>query len=199
MHASIRHILGFFIQFGGFGLVLLAIGDDSFLFLPVGTDLLLVILAARHHDQLALYAVSAAAGSTIGVLLLDLVCRRGGEKGLRRMVRPGLLRFLKRQMEQRAALALAVACLAPPPFPFGASIAAASALQYPRRRLLTLVFAARIVRYALVGWAAASFGRRVLRVAGSAEFEWIMGGFIAFCLAGSVISVVRWVRLGNSA
>jgi membrane protein YqaA with SNARE-associated domain len=195
---SIRHVLAFFLQFGGFGLLFLAIADDSFLFLPVGSDLLMVLLVARHHDQLPVYVLAAATGSTIGVLLLDLVCRKGGEEGLKRLVQPKLLGYLKQQMEKRAAAALIVSCLAPPPFPFGASIAAASALQYPRARLLVLVFIARTARFALVGWSAIYFGRRILRIASSAEFLWFMGGFIAICVIGSVVSIIHWVRIGRS-
>ena len=71
-------------------------------------------------------------------------------------------------------------------------------MQYPRPRLLTLVLAARTVRYSLIGWAAIYFGRRILRIADTAEFEWIMGGFIAFCVIGSVASIIQWVRVGNS-
>ncbi len=197
MHASIHHVLSFFVHLGAFGLFLLAVGDDSFLFLPVGTDLLLVVLAARHHSQLPVYAVTTAAGSTIGILLLDLVCRNAGEKGLRRIVKPKLLAYLNGKMERHATIALVIACLAPPPFPFGASIAVASALQYPRPRLLGLVFVVRVARYALVGWAAVYFGRGILRIASSADFEWAMGAFIALCVVGSAVSIVSWVRLGN--
>jgi membrane protein YqaA with SNARE-associated domain len=184
VNLSIRHLLAFFLQFGPFGLVLLAIADDSFLFLPVGTDLLTVLLVARHPDRLLLCALAAAVGSTIGVFLLDLVCR--------------LLDYLKQRMEKHAAALLVVSCLAPPPFPFGASIAAASALQYPRPRLLALVFIARTVRFSLVGWAAIYFGRRILRIASSAEFMWLMGGFIALCVIGSTLSIAHWVRIGRS-
>jgi len=195
---SIRHLLSFFLQFGWFGILLLAIADDSFLFLPVGSDLLTVILVARHHDQLPFYVLAAATGSTIGVFLLDLVCRKGGEEGLKRLVKPKLLDYLKQQMKKRAAVALVISCLAPPPFPFGASIAAASAFQYPRLRLLMLVFVARAVRYSLVGWTAIYFGRRILRIADSAEFMWFMGGFIALCVIGSTVSIIHWVRIGRS-
>ncbi len=198
MSLSIRHLLAFFVQFGWFGIVLLAIADDSFLFLPVGTDLLTVILVARHHDQLPVYVLAAATGSTIGVFLLDLVCRKGGEEGLKRLVKPKLLDYLKRQMEKHAAVALIISCLAPPPFPFGASIAAASAFQYPRLRLLVLVFIARAVRFSLVAWSAVYFGRRILRIADSVEFMWFMGGFIALCVIGSTISIIHWVRIGRS-
>ena len=151
MHPSVRAVLHFFIQYGIFGLLLLTIADDSFLFLPVGGDLLMVILVAKNHARLPLYAFAGALGSTIGVFFLDLVCRKGGEAGLKRVVKPKLHVYLKRQMEQRAAVAVIVTAISPPPFPFGAVIAVASALQYPRVRLLGLVFVTRIVRFALIG------------------------------------------------
>ncbi|HSR06939.1 MAG TPA: hypothetical protein VLM42_07305 [Bryobacteraceae bacterium] len=199
MSVTIRHVLAFFLQYGVLGLVLLAVADDSFLFLPIGSDLLTVVLVARNHAGLALYALAAAAGSTVGVFLLDLVCRNLGEAGLRRIVKPKLLDSLKHQMQRRAAAMLVVSCLAPPPFPFGATIAAASALQYPRPRLLVVVFLARLARFALVGWSAIYFGRHILRIANSTEFLWFMGIFITFCLIGSVLSIIHWVRIGRSA
>src|SRR5580698_2855652 len=165
MTPAMRHVLGFFLNYGVFGLLLLTIADDSFLFLPVGGDLLMVLLVARHHGNFLIYVLAGAVGSTIGVFLLDLVCRNGGEAGLRRVVKPRLHNYLKGKMERHAAVALVIACLAPPPFPFGAAVAVASALQYPRPRLLTVVFLARIVRFSLVGWAAIYFGRHILRIA----------------------------------
>lgn len=174
--------------------MLLTIADDSFLFLPVGGDLLMVLLVARNHGHLPIYVVGAAAGSTIGVFLLDLVCRKGGEEGLKRFVKPRLHDYLKQKMERHAAVALVVSCLAPPPFPFGATIAVASALQYPRPRLLTVVFLSRAVRFGLVGWAAIYFGRGILRMVDTTGFEWFMGGFIAVCVIGSTVEIIHWVR-----
>lgn len=194
MNPSLRHILQFFIHLGPFGLVLLTIADDSFLFLPIGGDLLMVLLVARNHGALPVCILAAAAGSTIGVFLLDLVCRNGGEAGLKRMVKPRLHDYLKEKMERNAGIALVVSCLAPPPFPFGAAIAVASALQYPRPRLLGVVFVSRMARFALVGWSAIYFGRHILRIANSPGFLWFMGGFIAFCVVGSTLSVVQWIR-----
>ena len=59
MTPTIRHVLVFFLQFGSLGLFLLGIADDSFLFLPVGVDLLMVILVARHPGQFAFYVAAA--------------------------------------------------------------------------------------------------------------------------------------------
>lgn len=199
MNPSLRHILQFFIHLGPFGLVLLTIADDSFLFLPIGGDLLMVLLVARNHGAFPVCVAAAAVGSTIGVFLLDLVCRKGGEAGLNRFVKPRLRDYLKAQMERRAAIVLVVSCLAPPPFPFGAAIAVASALQYPKPHLLGVVFISRLARFALVGWSAIYFGRHILRITNSPGFLWFMGGFIAFCLVGSTLSVVQWVRRGKQA
>jgi len=195
---SIRHLLAYFLQLGAFGILFVSIADDSFLFLPIGSDLLTVILVARYPQWLALYVVAGAAGSAIGVFFLDLVCRKGGEAGLKYLVKPKLLEYLKDKIEKHAAAAVIVTCLAPPPFPFGAAIAVASAFQYPRVRLLSLVFVARTVRYSLIAWAAIYFGRRILRIANSNEFLWFMGFFIAFCLIGSIASIIHWVRIGRS-
>jgi membrane protein YqaA with SNARE-associated domain len=195
---TIRHFLAFFLQYGALGLFFLGVADDSFLFLPVGVDLLMVILTARHPTELAYYIAGAAAGSVVGVFLLDLVCRKIGEEGLKKIIKPRRLTYLKNKIEKHGNAVLIIACLAPPPFPFGAFVAAASAFQFPRPRLLTLVLVARAVRYALVGWAALHFGRRIIRIADSSEFLWIMGVFIGVCLIVSVISAIRWFRIARA-
>ena len=173
---------------------MLSVADDSFLFLPVGADLLTVILVARRHAEYPIYVLAAAAGSTIGVFFLDLACRKGGEEGLKRLVKPDRFAQIKQRMERNAATMLVISCLAPPPFPFSAYIAAASAFQYPRQRLLGIVFVSRGVRFALVGLAAIYFGRGILRIASSPEFVWTIGIFIAICLIGSIFSVLQWIR-----
>src|SRR6266853_2772233 len=101
-------------------------------------------------------------------------------------------------MQQHSGIALIIACLAPPPFPFTAIVAAASALQYPRLHLLGVVFCARVVRFSLIGLAAIWLNREILRIANSLEFAWFMEGFTALCVIGSVASIIRWVRLSRS-
>jgi membrane protein YqaA with SNARE-associated domain len=153
-----------------------------------------VILTVRDHAHLPLYVVSAAIGSTLGVWLLDVVCRKGGEEGLKRMMRPRRLAYFKRRMSKQAAVAIGLACLAPPPFPFTVVIASASAFAYPRPRLLGLVFIARAIRFTIIGWLAIRFGRDILRIARAPETTWIMVGFIVLCILGSAFQVMQWVR-----
>jgi membrane protein YqaA with SNARE-associated domain len=190
----LRHLLAWLLKLGIFGPLLLGVADSSFLFLPFGNDLLVVILAARNPARLPFLVLTAAVGSTIGVLLLDAVCRKGGEEGLKKMMNPRRLEYFKRRMANRAAIAIGLACLAPPPFPFTLVIASASAFAYPRQRLLGWVFVTRAVRFTIVGLLAIRYGRDILRIARTPETTWIMLGFIALCIIGSVFQVMQWIR-----
>jgi membrane protein YqaA with SNARE-associated domain len=194
MRGSVQLGLVWLLELGVFGPLILGIADSSFLFLPFGNDLLIVILTARDHSGLPLYVATAAIGSTLGVVLLDAVCRKGGEEGLKRMMKPARLAYFKRRMTSQAGIAIATACLAPPPFPFTLVIASASAFEYPRVRLLSLVLIARSIRFTIIGLLAIRFGRQILRIAKSPQTEWIMLGFIGLCAIGSAFQVAQWVR-----
>jgi membrane protein YqaA with SNARE-associated domain len=186
----VRHLL----ELGLLGLVLMGVADSSFLVLPFGNDLLVVLLVARDHARVAEYVPTAAFGSLLGVMLVDLICRKRGEPGLMHMMSRKRFKFLKDKVGRRAAVAIAVACLAPPPFPFTPVIAAASAFQYPRPRLLGMVFVSRLVRYSLVAWAAIQWGTQIIRIAKSKEFVWTMIAFIVVCAVASTLSVTKWMR-----
>ena len=194
VHAFFRPLLIGFLHLGTLGLLLLGILDSSFFFLPFGNDLLLVVLIARYKQHLPVYVLSAALGSMLGVLFLDLVCRRGGRQGLEKMMTRKQFDYVEKKMARSAGFAIAIACLAPPPFPFTILIAAASAFQYPRSRLLGIVLAGRMVRFTLVGLLALRFGRHILRITRSEEFFWFMNGFILFCAIGSAIQIARWIQ-----
>jgi len=194
MNSQLHHLLSAMMHLGIFGPVLLGILDSSFFFFPFGNDLLVVLLVSRDHQKLYSYVPAAAVGSALGVFLLDMVARKGGEQGLQKLMKPKRFDWLKKKIGERAAFAIVVACIAPPPFPFTAAVAAASALQYPKARLLTFVFVARCIRFVLVGIAAIWFGTRILVIAKSTGFQWFLAGFIILCVLGSVISVRRWIR-----
>ncbi len=110
------------------------------------------------------------------------------------MMKPGRLEYFKRHMTSRAGIAIGVACLAPPPFPFTLVIASASAFGYPRARLLGLVFVTRSIRFMIVGLLAVHFGRQIVSIAQAPLTTWIMVGFIALCFLGSAFQVAQWIR-----
>lgn len=188
------------VKFGGPGLLVLGILDSSFLFAPLGNDLLVVAMTARAHSvgRMLYYAAMSAAGSVLGCLLVDVVLRNAGEHGLERHLPKRRLEYVKRKVSGSAAWALVVASIAPPPFPFTPFIMAAAALQYPRGRMLAVVGVARMVRFTVLGALALWFGPRILRWAENPVLQDCLIGLIVVCTAGSVISVYGWIRRSRS-
>lgn len=182
----------FLAQLGGFGLLLLGIMDSSFLFVPLGNDLLMLVLTAREPHRIALYALLAAAGSTCGSALVDWISRKGGEEGLQRLLPKKRIEAIQVRVRNNAGYALALGALMPPPFPFTAVVAVAAALQYPRRKLLTILAAARYLRFALIGLLGISFGRSVLDAAQHPAVQYSIIGLVVISVIGSVLSLYGW-------
>jgi membrane protein YqaA with SNARE-associated domain len=187
--------LRYFLKLGGVGLFIMGILDSSFLFLPFGNDLLLILMVASNRDSLIwiAYVLMSAAGSVVGVLLVDLVMRKMGEEGLERFVKPEKVKRLKSKMEKKAGWAVFTATLIPPPFPFTAVVLTASALQTPRKNILLGVFAGRLLRFTGEALLALYFGRRLLRIMESDVIDYLVYGFIAVAVIGSIFSVRKWV------
>lgn len=187
-------LFGFLFRIGYFGPLLMGILDSSFLILPFGNDLMVVALVAQHRQGTPWYVLSAAVGSTLGVLALALVGRKLGEQGLRKIAGDRRYEKLSARIGNRAGLAVAIGALAPPPFPFTTVIAAVAALNYPLWRMLGINFFARLVRFTILALLALKFGSSVMSIAKSAPFKWAMSGFIVACLVASVFSIWKWLQ-----
>ena len=96
---------------GVFGLFLLSALDSSFLVLPFGNDLLLIALVSSNRGSLVwlVYVVVSAIGSVVGVLIVDLLMRKMGEKGLERFVSQKRVEKLKQKLENKAGITVFIA------------------------------------------------------------------------------------------
>ncbi len=189
-------LLAFFWKMGGFGLLALGVLDSSFLFAPLGTDILVVSMTASHHSvgRMLYYAAMSTIGSVLGCLLVDWALRSAGEHGLEKHLPRRRLDYVKRKVSGSAGWALALASIAPPPFPFTPFIMAAAALQYPRKRLLSIVGAARMVRFTGIGVLALFFGKRILKWAENDVVQGFLVALVILCIIGSVVSVIGWIK-----
>lgn len=187
-------LLRFFRRLGVFGIFLFSVLDSSFLVLPFGNDLLLIGLTSSDRNGLTwiAYTIAAATGSVLGALLVDLPMRTTGEKGLQRFVSNRRIEKLKRKIEDKGGVTVLLATLLPPPFPFTPVVMTASALQYPRARLLGIVFGGRLVRYTIEAILALYFGRKLIRYINSDVFAYFVYGLIAFAVVASLVSIPKW-------
>ena len=193
-----RWILHLFRRLGVFGLLLLSALDSSFLVLPFGNDLLLIALVSAHRNSFIwiVYVLVSAIGSVIGVLIVDLLMRKAGEKGLERFVSPRRLEKLKAKLENKAAVTVFIATLIPPPFPFTPAVMTASALQTPRRTLLMAVFFGRLLRFGIEAVLALYFGRQVIAFINSDVVTYLVYGIIAVGIVLSTLSIIKWLKRG---
>jgi membrane protein YqaA with SNARE-associated domain len=193
-------LFAFVLKFGGVGLLVLGILDSSFLFAPWGNDLLVVALTTQHPNMtnMLYYAAMSTVGSVLGCVLIDVTLRPLGAKGLEKHLSARRLKRVQTKIRDNAGLALAVASLVPPPFPFTAFVMAAAALQYPRKLLLAVVGVTRMVRFTLLGLLALRFGESILRWSKNPVVQGFLIVLIIICTVGSVVSVYGWIRRTRS-
>ena len=183
-------------RLGMLGVFLMGIADSSFLFFPFGNDLLLISLVAEDPEGLAWvgYVLAAAAGSVIGVAIVDAIMRKVGEEGVENFVGERTLKRLRRRLENRAWMAVFVGTILPPPFPFTALVMTASALQTPRPKLFAAVFVGRLARFTIWALLARRFGTQIVSWLESDVVEYAMWGLLALVVVGTAFSLRKWLR-----
>jgi membrane protein YqaA with SNARE-associated domain len=198
MHGILESFARFFFSLGGVGLLLLGILDSSFLFMPLGNDLLVIALTAAHGPRMLYYVAMATAGSVIGVAITHWASAKGGQKGIEGERKSRQVAYIERKVQEHGAIAIATAALMPPPFPFTPFIIVAAALQYPRRKMLLIVAGCRAARFAIEGSLALVYGRRIIQLAQSPAVQIFILVLVAISIAGSAWSIFTWVRKGRT-
>ncbi|HEX6717794.1 MAG TPA: VTT domain-containing protein [Pyrinomonadaceae bacterium] len=191
-----RWVLRIFMRMGLLGLFFMSALDSSFLVLPFGNDLLLIALVSSNRGSWGwiAYVIVSAIGSVVGVLIVDLIMRKTGEKGLQRFVSERQIEKLKSKLENKAGATVFVATLIPPPFPFTPAVMTASALQSPRGKLLAAVFLGRLLRFGIEAVLALYFGRQVLAFINSDAVTYIVYGLVGIAIVLSTLSLIKWLK-----
>jgi membrane protein YqaA with SNARE-associated domain len=195
----LQHIAGGLARLGAAGLFFLSIADSSFLTLPLGNDLLVIVLSAGRPAHALWYATVACAGSVIGCAITGFATRKGEGRlerrmGQKRLISIKRLSFIKYEVDQRVGWLLAIACLMPPPFPFTPFVAGAAAFGYPRKKLLGIVAAARMARFAAESELGVHYGWRVISFTQTPMFVDLISVLIGLAILGSSLSIYHWLR-----
>ena len=194
--STTRLVLRTMLRLGMPGLFLMSALDSSFLVLPFGNDLLLIALVSANRESLIwiAYVLVSAAGSVVGVFVIDLLMRKAGEKGLERFVKPKKLERLKQKLENKLGITVFVATVLPPPFPFTPVIMTASALQCSRQKLLIAVVVGRLLRYTTEAILALYFGRQLISYLNSDVVTYFVYAMVAAAIVLSTLSLLRWFK-----
>jgi membrane protein YqaA with SNARE-associated domain len=180
---------------GGLGAMIMAIGDSSFLSIPEGNDLLIVILATGGSwSHMAYYVSMTIVGSIIGCLLLYSVGRKGGSPMLRRKFSQQNIKRAEGLFEKYGLFTVLIPSILPPPMPFKIFVLSAGVFRLKTWEFLTAVVIGRTIRYSMWGILAVLYGNSVklfmqqnLNIIGKVLFG-------AFALAIAAAFIVYYLR-----
>lgn len=147
---------------GAPGLFLVAILDSTPIPTLGGPDILNMILAAHHADPWYTYAVAATLGSVLGAYANLRVARRAGSAYLEKKFGQRRVALVLKYFERWGTGILALSSLVPFPFPTSAFFSAAGVLNYPSRKFIGVVGAARAGRYFTLAVLASLYGRQFI-------------------------------------
>jgi membrane protein YqaA with SNARE-associated domain len=150
------------VHLGALGFLPLGLIDSSIIPLPGSMDVLTIILAARLPELWFYYAVAATIGSVLGAFVTYRLARKGGEKTLEERLSAKSMKRVVNLFERWGFAAIAIPAVLPPPMPLVPFVLAAGAMQYSVKKFLLAMALGRIVRYSILGYLAARYGRKLL-------------------------------------
>lgn len=145
------------VAYGPAGIFAVALLDSAFIPLPGGADAVMMLLSAARPSWVILYAAAGTLGSVIGCLILYHIARRGGAGALNRFS-PQRQAQVKSLVDNYDVLAVLVASILPPPFPFKLFVITAGVFRLNQIRFALAVGAGRMFRFLLEGYLAARYG-----------------------------------------
>jgi membrane protein YqaA with SNARE-associated domain len=170
----------YLVTFGAFGLFAVALLDSTFVPLPSSADALMIVLSTAHPSWMLLYAFMATAGSAVGCWILYLVSRRAGARALSRFSERKQQR-VKHLIERYDMIAVLVATLLPPPFPFKLFVVTAGVFRFSLVRFMIAIVAGRAFRFLLEGYFAVRYGAEAKEILAK-YYPWIGLGLVAAIL-----------------
>jgi len=179
---------------GGLGFIPLGLIDSSVIPLPGSMDVLTIFLSARKPELWFYYAVMATIGSVIGGFVTYRLARKGGKETLERKFPARTLEKGYRIFRRWGFAALAIVAVLPPPAPFVLFLFVAGAMQYSVKKFLLALTLGRTVRYSLLAFLGAHYGRHVLTVIVKHERQVLI---VAIVLIAAAVAAVIYVLVSR--
>jgi membrane protein YqaA with SNARE-associated domain len=155
-------LMTWLLHFGGGGLILIGLLDNSAIPLPGGMDLLTTWLAAGRVHPWFYYAILATMGSAIGGYSTYRIGKKGGKALLQKKLPKRRVQTAAKRFDRWAFGSIFMATLIPPPFPIAAAWLTAGAMEYSWERFLCALLLGRFLRYSIIAYFASKYGTFVL-------------------------------------
>lgn len=125
-----------------------------------GVDLLLVSFSAAHPTEAWFAAICAIAGSLGGSAFLFGIARKGGEVFLAKYIAKGTGKRLHAWFEQYGLVTVFIPAVSPLPLPMKVPVFCAGALEVRWASFLSVILAARTIRYFALAALGREYGKR---------------------------------------
>jgi membrane protein YqaA with SNARE-associated domain len=180
-------------RWGGWGLVLLGIADNSVVPLTGSMDVLTILLAAHHREPWLYYAFMATIGAVAGGYITYTLARKGGKQAMELKLSKRRAAKVYKRFERWGFGAIAVPALLPPPFPFVPFLIAAGAMQYSRKKFLGALTLGRGIRYTIVAALGDIYGKQIVRFF-TQYYEPALVILIGLAVVGGILTMIQYVR-----
>lgn len=191
MAAQWAHIAETLIAWGPHGLFVLAILDSAGLPIVGGVDALIIAISVNRPHQAFLAAIWAVLGSICGSLILFGIARKGGEVLLAKHITSRTGARLHRWFERYGLVTVFIPALSPLPLPMKVPVFCAGALEVRWSYFVSVVGAARTIRYFALAYLALHYGHSTFRLLSS---HLAIVGAVALGLAAVTIILLNAVE-----
>lgn len=176
-------------RFGGPGLIVVAIIDNSFIPIPGGLDVATVLLASAHRDWWPYYGFMATLGAVVGGYLTFRLGRKGGKATLEKKVGREKAEKVYERFEKHGFSTVVIGSLLPPPFPIVPVLMAPGILKYPTRKFLAALALGRGIRYFAFAFIGHRYGSSILKFFATYR-EPAMWTLVALAVLGGMAALV---------
>ena len=173
---------------GAWGVFVIAALDGAALGLPM--DPIVATYVYQNRSRFLLFVLMAAAGSTLGSMVIYGIGYVGGEGLLRKRISPERFEKFHLAFDKHPIWSLMLPAMLPPPTPFKLFALAAAVSEMQFSHYLLAIFAGRFVRFLALSILTLVFGPEIVHVSGTIFREhW------AWVLAAVAVGLAVWLVL----
>lgn len=190
----LHHITQVLLDYGIFGILILAFADSAGIPIPEGMDALLVLVAATRPSQAWYGAAVAVAGSVVGNIILFLAARKGGQAFWEHT--PGHSSRFRQWFDRYGLATVFIPALVPLPLPLKIFVITAGVLRTRLSSFILVVLVARTIRYFGEAYLGLTLGPQAMQFI-AAHFWQLVG--LAAVLAVLIFLIIRHRTRGKDA